>query len=49
MSKTAELEVMDHMIAIEGVRVTRTAMVFAKDVDDGALRRAGLSFISHIF
>jgi hypothetical protein len=41
MSKTGELEVMDRMIAIEGVRVTRTAMVFTS-VDEAALRRAGL-------
>lgn len=41
MSKSAELEVMENMIAIEGVRPTRTALVFTK-VDEGTLRRAGL-------
>jgi hypothetical protein len=41
MSKSAELEVMEGMITIEGVKPTRTALVFAK-VDEGTLRRAGL-------
>lgn len=41
MSKNSELEVMEKMITIEGVRVTRTAMVFTR-LDEVSLRRAGL-------